>query len=121
MQHGTYTSCDTKIQQVTPIVDDKNKLENWQIISKLANNFADVFNYNSQQEIFNEIQLVNRIYHNCEIDDYWNKNAKNQEILQTIKTKDYLLYEIDTSTFEPEKPSIHYSDSFFRKKIKARL
>ncbi len=117
-QHGTYTSCDTLIQKITPIFENANNLENWEIISKFANSFCNAFNYDSQEDIFKEIKKINRIYKECDIDEYWNKNSKNRDFLSYRNGVKYQIYDIDTTPFEPEKPSIHYSDNYYRNNVK---
>lgn len=120
-QHGTYTSCDTMIQKVIPVMKNKNNLENWQIISKLVNNFIANSNYDSFEQLFREIRNVNRIYNKCGEGDYWNKNKNNIEFFKNQKEADYLYYDIDMTTLNPNKPTLHYSDNYFIKRIKSSL
>jgi formate dehydrogenase major subunit len=44
-QDGTYTSCDLKIQKANQIIEPITNYENWEIITKLAENFNSGFNY----------------------------------------------------------------------------
>ncbi|MGA2296816.1 MAG: molybdopterin-dependent oxidoreductase, partial [FCB group bacterium] len=120
-QHGTYTSCDTKIQKFKPVINKRNNLENWEIFSKLAKNFSNSLNFESYDVLFDEIIKVNRLYFNCQVDEYWNKNIRNKEFLRQQRKLDYLYYKIDTGTFNPVKANLHYSDDYFFKFIKNRL
>ena len=120
-QSGTYTSCDTKIQKVQPVIGKRNNLENWEIISKLANQFSDGFEYNNSENIFEEIKKVNRIYSNCSENDYWNENQGNKRFFIDQKKIDFIKYDVVMATFLPVMNHIHFSDKYFLNQIKNRL
>jgi formate dehydrogenase major subunit len=118
-QYGTYTTCDTMIQKAEPVIKRRNNLDNWEIISKLANQFLNQFNYQSYGEIFDEIKKVNRIYADCEIDDYW--NIKNKNFFASNGCNEFFVFNIDMATFDTIKPGINYSDNFLNEKVKSLL
>jgi formate dehydrogenase major subunit len=120
-QNGTYTTCDTKIQIAEPVIKNKYNLENWEIISKLAEKFGIKSKYNSAKDVFEEIKKVNRIYNSCQIDDYWNEKPFNRDFFKTQKKISYFNYRIDLTTFNPIKNSIHYSDNYFEDNINRKL
>ncbi len=120
-QNGTYTSCDTKIQVIKPMFEDIEGLQNWEVISKFAKKFGPGFEYCSSEEIFAEIKEVNRVYQSVQMNDHWNQNRKNKNLFSCRDVKMFLKYKIDVTAYEPEKPSIHYSDYFYRENIKKLL
>ncbi len=96
-------------------------LQNWEVISKFARRFHNGFNHGSSQDIFAEIKTVNRLYKSVLLNEYWNQNHLSQNLVALRDAKEFLYYTIDITPFEPEKPSIHYSDYFYREKIKKLL
>lgn len=120
-QNGTYTSCDTKIQKIEPMFEAQEELQNWEIILKFAKKFSLGFDFHSSKEIFAEIKKVNRVYQSVQLNDHWNQSSLNQNLVSHRNASKYLQYKIDITPFDPEKPSIHYSDYFYREKIKKLL
>jgi formate dehydrogenase major subunit len=120
-EHGTYTSCDTRIQEVKPMFGEEGNTQNWQIICQLAEYFSSGFNYKSVQQIFEEIRKVNRLYETVNLNDPWNQETSMQKLRSESDQSRYLNYKIDVTPFDPEKPSIHYSDYFYREKIRKVL
>ncbi|MCX6149615.1 MAG: molybdopterin-dependent oxidoreductase [Ignavibacteriales bacterium] len=118
-QEGTYTRCDNTIQKANKIIDGPNESENWEIIQKLASKFENRFNYNSVEQIFNEIKEVNRFYNYSDIDKSWQtgffSNWFNENKLS------FSIYDIDFSTFDPIKPTIHYQENYYFSSIKKLL
>ena len=118
---GTFTNCDTKIQKTKQIIPVKNKLKNQKLIEKLANTLGCNFNYQSPEEIFNEIKLINRFYSNCRQDDFWNKNLSKNRFYTKNNKAEFSVYDIDLVTFDSKKTDILYSENFFKKTIKCNL
>ena len=118
---GTYTNCDTKIQKTKQVIPVKNKLKNRELIEKLANTLGCNFNYQSPEEIFNEIKLINRFYSNCQQDDFWNKNLSKNRFYTKNNKAEFSVYDIDLATFDPKKPDMLYSENFYKKNIKCNL
>jgi formate dehydrogenase major subunit len=118
-QEGTYTNSDNVIQKVNKVVQFKLKYSNWEIISKLASNFSNQFNYSSIDEIFEEIKKINRIYKHSEI----GKSFCNLLFVNDLSPKKYKFseYEVDLSTFDPFKPVIHYQENYYICNIKMQL
>ncbi|MFC1541415.1 FAD-dependent oxidoreductase [Candidatus Latescibacterota bacterium] len=112
-QDGTYTSSDLRIQKVNKILNPKNGRENYKIIEKIACNFDESFHYESQEQIFKEIQRVNLYYKNCNFGESWVKNFDIKPLLS--------LYDIDLSVFHYPKTSFIFSEHFFETKVKNRL
>jgi predicted molibdopterin-dependent oxidoreductase YjgC len=111
-QTGSYTSCDTMVQTVEPVIVNKNNLDNWKIISKFAEYFNVRFNLKSYNDLNEEISRVNRVYGSCKPGEYWVNSKENIKLLQDQKKADYLTYQVDMTTYNPVKPGIHYSDKY---------
>ncbi|SHK47047.1 molybdopterin-dependent oxidoreductase [Paramaledivibacter caminithermalis] len=77
---GTYTSSERRIQRINQAIPPLTNVENWQIIIKLANALSTTMEYNSPEDILDEISMNIPEYFrvNKEIDQYvfWpvNKN-----------------------------------------------
>jgi len=60
---GTFTNTERRVQMVRPAITKQGKcLEDWQIICKLANYLGQDWNYNSADEIMEEIASLTPIY-----------------------------------------------------------
>ncbi|MCP5107740.1 MAG: molybdopterin-dependent oxidoreductase, partial [bacterium] len=101
-QGGTYTACDRRVQEVKPVMEPKNGMENWRIIQKLAQKFVEGFAYDSVSGVTAEIQTVNRT-----------QGEKGKPA--------YAVYETDTTTLNPELPTLLYSENYYKTKIKDQL
>ena len=112
-QEGTYTSSDLRIQKVKKIMNPKNGRENYKIIEEIACNFDGSFHYESQEQIFTEIQRVNLFYKNCNIGESWVKNFDIEPRLS--------LYDLDLSALHCPKTSFIFSEHFFETKVKSIL
>ena len=117
-QDGTYTSCDLRIQKANQIIEPITNYENWEIITRLAENFNSGFNYKLQKEIFNEIRQINRFYDGCEIGEFWGEKYFTNGLLATHQKVSFSIYDIDISTINPEKPILLCSENYFKTKIK---
>lgn len=118
-QEGTYTNCDNVIQKLNKVAAGKFKYPNWEIISKLASNFSNQFNYSSIDEIFEEIKKVSRIYQQAEI----GKSFCNELFTSGINLKKYRFsdYSINLSTYDQFKPAIHYQENYYICNVKMQL
>lgn len=118
-QNGTFTRCDHTVQQANQIIENFHSIENWQIILNLASNFSPGFEYNSFDEIFNEIKTVNRFYHSAGHNKSWLKeffnNGFNDHPLSFANCPK------DFSTFDSFKPVIHYQENYYFCNIKKKL
>lgn len=114
-QDGSYTACDLRIQKSEKIFRSKTNKMNWQFIADLASEFADGFDFETSDDIYNEIKEVNRFYENCEPGEFWAKNLyKNGFINDDI----YAVFDIDVSTMDPQKPVLLSSEDFFKNRVK---
>lgn len=109
-QEGTYTTCDRRVQLVKQINNPKNGYENWQIISKLAGSFSDSFNYDSAEDVRKEIETVSRL----SLSSNGIPNLKNVH-------PGFSIYQTQMGTMNPEKPTIIFSEEFFRSRVRNRL
>ena len=118
-QEGTYTNCDNVIQKLGKVAASKLKYPNWEIISKLASNFSNQFNYSSIDEIFEEIKEVSRIYGKAEIGkSFWCELFTNEMNLKKYRFSDY---SINLSTYDQFKPVIHYQENYYICNVKMQL
>jgi formate dehydrogenase major subunit len=118
-QAGSFTRCDGTVQQSKKINNGIFEFENWQTISALASLFSKGFEYNSTEEILNEIKSVNRFYkyysyNNSWLNNYFNNGFKNQKL-------SFINYGIDFSTFNPVKQVIDYQENYYINSIKMKL
>jgi formate dehydrogenase major subunit len=54
---GTYTSSERRIQRINQAIPPLTKVENWEIIIKLANALSTTMEYNSPDDILDEISM----------------------------------------------------------------
>ncbi len=114
-QDGSYTNSDTRIQQSRKIFDPENGVENWKLISGLASRFdPSGFDFDSSEDIFNEIKEVNRLYKDAEDNYCWNSG-------QEISNPEISLYETNVDTIEQKKHSMLYSEEYYNLKIRNNL
>jgi len=109
-QEGTYTTCDRRVQLVNRISDPKNSYENWQIISALAGFFSENFDYDSAEDVRKEIENVSRL-------GLCSGGIPNLEDVQP----GFSIYQTQLGTMNPEKPTIIFSEEFFRSRVRNRL
>jgi formate dehydrogenase major subunit len=109
-QNGSFTACDNRVQTVERVVPSKTGMENWQVIQSLAQKFTKDFDYNSAAGIFEEIETVNRFY-NEDKPGCFNKTGKPC----------FVDYNVDTTTLNPELPTLLYSENYYKTKIKSQL
>ncbi|MCK4888833.1 MAG: molybdopterin-dependent oxidoreductase, partial [Candidatus Aminicenantes bacterium] len=114
-QDGSYTNSDTRIQKSKKIFEPENGMENWKLISGLASRFEPSgFNFDSSDDVFNEIKEVNRLYRDAEDNFCWNSGRE-------ISDPGIVLYETIIDTIEQKKHSMLYSEEYFNSKIRNNL
>ncbi|MFC1693511.1 molybdopterin-dependent oxidoreductase [Candidatus Latescibacterota bacterium] len=112
-QEGTFTSSDLRIQKVNKIMNPKNGLENYKIIERIARIFDDSLCYETQEQVFKEIQQVIPFYKDCHIGESWVKNLDIEACLS--------FYDIDLRTFHQSQKSLLYSEQFFETKVRSMI
>ncbi|MDP4192616.1 MAG: FAD-dependent oxidoreductase [Bacteroidota bacterium] len=112
-QEGTYIRCDNKLQKASKVINGPHDMENWQVIAKLASMFSDGFSYLSSEEIRREIHYIDRVFRNEMINE--EDNRIEHFIRSEIKSRQlqFINYEIDYSTFDPVKSTIHYPENYY--------
>ncbi len=121
-QDGTYTACDRRVQGAKAMIPSKGGKDDWQVIQALAEKFDKSFAFNSTEEIYKEIQSVNRFY--TEIDLNEGKPAGNplkKGCFNESGKPRFTVYEVDLTTLSPEQPELLFSEHYFKNKIKASL
>ncbi|NOY23576.1 MAG: molybdopterin-dependent oxidoreductase [Acidobacteria bacterium] len=109
-QDGTYTTCDRRVQHVARITEPKNIYENWQMISMLAGFFSEDFKYDSAEDVMSEIKKVSRL------------SMDGSGIPDMGKVyPGFAIYQTQLGTMNPEKPTVLFSEEFFRSRVKNRL
>ena len=118
-QSGTYTRCDNTAQRSTKIVNGLHDFENWQMISKLAQHFTNGFKFESSEEILAEIKSVDRFMAHAELNLSWLDgyfaNGFSKEKFSLAEC------EVDLSTFDPVKETIHFQENYYLNTIKKKL
>ena len=118
-QSGTYTRCDNTTQRSTKIINGLHDFENWQLISKLAQHFSDGFKFESSEEILAEIKSVDRFMAHAELNSSWLDgyfaNGFSKEKFSLAEC------EVDLSTFDPVKETIHFQENYYLNTIKKKL
>jgi len=114
-QDGSYTNSDTRIQKSKKIFEPENGIENWKLIAGLASGFGSSgFDFDSIDDVFNEIKEVNRLYNDAEDNVCWNSGRE-------ISDPGISLYETIVDTIEQKKHSMLYSEEYFNTKIRYNL
>jgi formate dehydrogenase major subunit len=118
-QEGTFTSCDHTVQKANKIVSNSAVTANWEIITRLARQFAPGFSFNSQSDIWNEIKLANRYYKNME----FNHSVTGQMFSNGFAGKklNFALYQTGLSAFEGTKIPILFQENYYIKNVKLQL
>ena len=109
-QDGTYTTCDRRVQSVKRITKPATGWTNWRLIAELGKQFSDAFNYDDMDALAGEITRVNRLY--TDSGAPFNLNGH---------TPEFAIFQTQVSTVNPEKPTILYSEQFYRSRIKTIL
>jgi len=120
-QDGTYTACDNRVQKVEHIMEPKTGMKNWELIQKLGKKFNAQFIYNTYSSIFNEIKMINRLYAGHITNERPAENFLKRGFFNKKRNPEYSIYKVDTTTLNPELPSIIYSENYFKTKIKNKL
>jgi predicted molibdopterin-dependent oxidoreductase YjgC len=120
-EKGSYTNCEGRLQEKQPILDRKRSLKGWEIITKLGQQLDNQFDYQSINDVFDEMCDVNRIYHQKEYGTLITYPAK-KGLFHTRSQKAKLVDTgSDVKTISPSKPTFSYSEMFFRQEIKGKL
>lgn len=74
-KEGTFTNTERRIQKINKVIDpiSNNLLEDWKIITRLAELFGVDWGYLSWKDIFNEIRKCVKIYSHIDIDQIENR------------------------------------------------
>jgi formate dehydrogenase major subunit len=120
-QNGTYTRCDLTLQKVNTIIDRKGTEKGFKLICELARRFTPGFRYGSEQDILEEIQDVNRFYHNCSPGTSWTTHLFQYGFTTDAKKPQFSIFDTVFKTMRPEKPSLLFSENYFRDTIKKRV
>lgn len=81
---GTYTSSERRIQRINQAIPPLTQVENWQIIIKLANALSTTMEYNSPQDILDDISM--------NIPEYYKANKLIDEDIFWPVNKNPILY-----------------------------
>ncbi|MFH2096102.1 MAG: molybdopterin-dependent oxidoreductase, partial [Bacteroidota bacterium] len=120
-QDGTVTSGDNNIQPLKAFISRENQPENWKIISELANNMGENFAYASNRSIFAEIQKINRFYEKTGENGIWSNDLFRDGFFLDGKKARFSTFTVDFSAKYAEKPVVHFSESFYRSRIKGKI
>jgi predicted molibdopterin-dependent oxidoreductase YjgC len=109
-QDGSYSACDSRVQEVQKFIESVTGMENWQVIQSLAQRFEKSFAYDSIAAVTAEIETVNRFSTGIPNKCY---NEKGKPV--------YAHYDIDTAALHPVLPTLLFSENYYRTRIKSRL
>ncbi len=116
---GSFTRLDNVIQKSNKVVNSSLDMNNCELICNFAKYFGAQLNYNSVEEIYNEITEVNRYYKESGSGSSWLDNYYNNGF--TKNKLNFLPFKIDFSTFDPVKPVIEYPEHYYLTKIKQKI
>ena len=118
-QNGTYTRCDHTLQTANKIVNGYHTYPNWKVVQKLAQRFVEGFYFDNQQQLFEEIKMINKLYENIETGKSWLSDLHGKK----LDGKDFAfsIYDVNLSTFNPVKPSILFPENYYINNIKMQL
>lgn len=120
-KQGTYTSGDNKVQKISSFVSKNNIQESREIINQIAKNIGENFAYTTNEDIFAEIQKVNRFYSKISIEDHWSKNIFKDGCLIDNKKAKFATFSIDISVKSSEKKNVLYSENYYKTRIKGKM
>lgn len=109
-QEGTYTTCDRRVQHVDRVIATEDIDENWQTISTMAGFFSEDFKYESSEDVRKEIGQISRL----------SIDAGGVPDLGKIKPA-FAIYKTQIGTMSPEKPTVLFSEEFFRSRVRNML
>lgn len=118
---GTYTNCEGRVQEKLPVYQNREMQEGWKIITGLASQFTDEFNYRDFDEIYEEICNVNRFYQGMKPDTLLTNPVNKGNYYTRNKKANFAIVGYDVKTINPSKPALAYSEMFFRKEIKSKI
>jgi formate dehydrogenase alpha subunit len=73
---GTYTNTERRVQRLNKVIDfDKEVMEDWIIITQLANLLGAGWNYSNWEDVFNEMKEVTGLYKHLSIDSLSSGNS----------------------------------------------
>lgn len=109
-QHGTYTSCDHRSQDVQPVFPVTSRKENWTIIQDLSRLFNPALKVDSFEQIDTEIQEIVAL-----------TGSKEHGDTHQVDNLAFSIYTEDITPFAPALPPIVFRENFYKVNIKDRL
>ncbi|MCP4218514.1 MAG: molybdopterin-dependent oxidoreductase, partial [bacterium] len=105
-QDGTYTACDFRVQEVKGFLKPANGKDNLETIGALAGKFSDKLNSQSTEDVYKEIENVNRFYTGNGKDGKPAGNPLKKGYFNAAGKPRFVVYEIDMATSKPELPGL---------------
>jgi len=111
-KEGTFTNTERRIQKVNKVIEPISPLllEDWKIITKLAELFGVAWGYISWKEIFKEIRECVKIYSHIDIDQidkkeyFWPANEKGESVKRLHQEK----FTIGKAKLMYQEPTLSY-------------
>jgi formate dehydrogenase major subunit len=119
---GSFTACDRRVQKIGKIFEPGQGMENWQIVSVLAEKLDSPLSYTSVKDIATEIRTVIPAYGSMNGSPFWGGAALFEKGFLTVNGKArFSLLPIDLSPCNSEKKPYVASENYFNLNVKGRL
>ncbi len=116
-QDGTFTTCDRRVQTVQQIKPPKTGMKNWRLIAGIGEKLSNGFQYGDAAALDREIRTVNRFY----VNGGGKPDFDNTGYFTPTGKPGFSIFQTQISTVNPEKPTILYSEEFYRNRIRNLL
>lgn len=116
---GSYTACDRRVQSFDRVFDSKAGLDNWQIITKLAEKLGVNLSAASVENISDEIKKANAYYGTAK--PFWGNSLFAEKFATPSGKGKFAVLPLDVSPLSHDKKAYLASEQFIETKIKGRL
>ncbi|MBN2532887.1 MAG: FAD-dependent oxidoreductase [Spirochaetales bacterium] len=120
-EDGTCTSCDGRVNTLHAVISPGNIMRTLDVINGIFREINPRHRVQSQEELFSEIKEVNRFYRHVTPGTFWIRNIFKEGYYTGDGKAHFTFFETDLGILKPEKPSILFSDHYYRNKIRNRI
>ncbi len=118
---GSLTACDRRVQATAKVFEPRTGMENWQVMSKLADKLGLAFAYRSAREIADEIRAVIPAYGDVDGEPFWGESLFRTSFMTADGKGRFSPLPIDLSPYNIDKKECLSSENYFRLNIKEKL
>ena len=118
---GSFTACDRRVQTTRKIFEPRTGMENWQVISRLADRLGVPFAYTSVKDIAKEIRAAVPAYRDINGGPFWGQSFLRTAFMTASGKGRFSLLPINLSPYNIDKKQYVSSENYFHQNIKGRL